>query len=455
MSAPSVTSSGSTSLCLGSSVTLSVPTGYSSYLWSDGSTTNSIAPNATGNYSVTVTNADGCSATSASTSVTVNTPPTVGITSTGTGAICAGASELLSATPGMSSYQWYKDGTAIVGATSSSYTAGDAANYSVSVVDTNGCSSLSTSYTITSASAPTAMITNSGSSVLCSGDSTTLSAPLGMSSYLWSDGSTGQSIVISQSGSYSVTVTNASGCSATSSATTITTSTMSAPSVTSSGPVEFCTGGDVILALPLGYAGFLWNNGSNYSQVTVTSSGNYFAQVMNANGCIAYSDTVTVIVQPLPPTPSISYTANDTIMTSSEPVGNQWYFNGNIMQGETGQTIRPLNQGNYSVRIIDSNGCEGDMSTMQFYNSIGLEENLADHIRLYPNPTQGRVTLELNQFEAASLKVIDATGRIVILSEGCTGECELDLSETGTGMYQILLITKDGRQVVKSIIVSR
>ena len=109
MSAPSVTSSGSTSLCLGSSVTLSVPTGYSSYLWSDGSTTNSIAPNATGNYSVTVTNADGCSATSASTSVTVNTPPTVGITSTGTGAICAGASELLSATPGMSSYQWYKD----------------------------------------------------------------------------------------------------------------------------------------------------------------------------------------------------------------------------------------------------------------------------------------------------------------------------------------------------------
>jgi len=32
-----------------------------------------------------------------------------------------------------------------------------------------------------------------------------------------------------------------------------------------------------------------------------------------------------------------SYTANDTLMTSSEVTGNQWYFNGNMMPGETGQ----------------------------------------------------------------------------------------------------------------------
>ena len=120
----------------------------------------------------------------------------------------------------------------------------------------------------------------------------------------------------------------------------------------------------------------MWNNGSGFSQIVVSTSGDYYAQVMNSDGCSINSDTVTVTVFPTPPTPSISYTANDTLMTSSEVNGNQWYFNGNMMPGETNQTLRPLNLGNYSVRIVDSNGCEGEMSAMQFYNSIGLEEQL-------------------------------------------------------------------------------
>ena len=157
---------------------------------------------------------------------------------------------------------------------------------------------------------------------------------------------------------------------------------------------------------------------------------------------------------PTPPTPSISYTANDTVMTSSEATGNQWYFNGNMMPGETGQTLRPMNLGNYSVRIIDTNGCEGDMSAMQFYNSIGMEENLADQIALYPNPTQGRVTLELNQLEVASLRVVDHWS-YNIEQNGCSGICHLELSDASPGGYQLILITIDGRQVIKPIILAR
>ena len=95
------------------------------------------------------------------------------------------------------------------------------------------------------------------------------------------------------------------------------------------------------------------------------------------------------------------------------------------------------------------------MSAMQFYNSIGLEESLADQIKLYPNPTQGRVTLELNHLEVASLRVVDATGRTVLDRKGCTGVCELDLSETGSGMYQIIMITTDGKQVIKPVVVNK
>ncbi|MDA8577137.1 T9SS type A sorting domain-containing protein, partial [Schleiferiaceae bacterium] len=452
---PSISSSGSTTLCSGSNVTLSVPTGYSSYLWSNGATTSATSVSASGNYSVTLTNADGCSTTTSATAVTVNTPPTATIISTGTGAICAGASETLSATSGMSSYQWYANGTAITGATSATYTANASGNYSVSVVDANGCSDISTSYSITNAAAPVATITNAGSSVLCSGGSATLSAPSGMSSYLWSDGSTSQSITTSTAGNYTVTVTNAGGCSATSPTTVISTSQITAPTVTSNGALEFCDGGVVSLAVPTGYISFMWNNGSNFSQITATTSGDYYAQVMNADGCTAYSDTVTVEVFPTPPTPSISYTANDTLMTSSEVTGNQWYFNGNMMPGETGQTLRPLNLGNYSVRVVDNNGCEGDMSAMQFYNSVGFEEALANQIRLFPNPTSGAVTLELGAVKVASVRIYDARGRLLESISSCPSNCRLELGSFEDGMYQLVVHTEEGITITKPVVLQK
>ena len=448
---PSISSSGSTTFCSGSNVTLSVPTGYASYLWSNGATTSATSVSISGSYSVTLSNADGCSTTTTATSVTVNTPPIANITSTGTGAICAGASETLTATSGMSGYQWYTNGTAIIGATGAAYTANAAGNYSVGVVDANGCSALSTAYGITNAAPPISTITNSGANILCADDSTTLLAPSAMSSYLWSDGSTSQSITTSTAGNYTVTVTNAGGCSATSTAAVISTSQITAPTVTSNGALEFCDGGVVSLAVPTGYSSFMWNNGSNFSQITATTSGDYYAQVMNADGCTAYSDTVTVEVFPTPPTPSISYTANDTLMTSSEVTGNQWYFNGNMMQGETGQTLRPLNLGNYSVRVVDSNSCEGDMSAMQFYNSIGMNEQLLSSlIGVYPNPTTGYITIDFGSVDVAIVELRDMLGRIVSVHSAPNNLLRLDVSDQPAGIYMLLITTRNGEVLQKT-----
>ena len=132
--------------------------------------------------------------------------------------------------------------------------------------------------------------------------------------YLWSNGDTTQTITISTSGSYDVTVTNTSGCSATSGSTLITTSQVTVPTVVASGVTEFCEGGDVILAIPSGFASYTWNTGSGFSQLTATQSGSYFATVSNTDGCTVNSDTVIVTVFPTPLTPSISYAANDTVM---------------------------------------------------------------------------------------------------------------------------------------------
>ena len=444
----SISNASSLEFCEGDSVVLSGPTGMN-YAWSTGESTSSITVSNTETVGLTVTNTDGCSAALTAVDVTVNQVPNLTVTNGGNLEFCFGGSVNLQASGGFASYAWSN------GSTNQNIIATTAGNYTVTGTTSDGCSTTSSATAVTVNANPVATITNAGSSVLCAGDSTTLSAPSGMSSYLWSNGETTASITTSAAANYNVTVTNADGCSATSSSIAIITSQITAPSVTSNGPLEFCDGGSVSLAVPMGYSSFMWNNGSGFSQITATTSGDYYAQVMNADGCSATSDTVTVEVFPTPPTPSISYTAYDTVMTSSEATGNQWYFNGSMMPGETGQTLRPMNLGNYSVRIVDTNGCEGDMSAMQFYNSIGMEENLADQIALYPNPTQGRVTLELNQLEVASLRVVDATGRTVIDREGCTGVCELDLSETGSGMYQIIMITTDGKQVIKPVVVSK
>ena len=199
----------------------------------------------------------------------------------------------------------------------------------------------------------------------------------------------------------------------------------------------------------------MWNNGSNFSQITATTSGDYYAQVMNADGCTAYSDTVTVEVFPTPPTPSISYTANDTLMTSSEVTGNQWYFNGNMMPGETGQTLRPLNLGNFSVRVVDTNGCEGDMSAMQFYNSVGFEEALANQIRLFPNPTSGAVTLELGAVKVASVRIYDARGRLLESVSSCPSNCRLELGSFEDGMYQLVVHTEEGITITKPVVLQK
>ncbi|MBC8034759.1 MAG: T9SS type A sorting domain-containing protein, partial [Chitinophagaceae bacterium] len=113
------------------------PAGFS-YLWSNGATTQSINVTSSGNYSVTVTNANNCSAASAVTSVTVNAPPPVPvITQTGNTLFSSSST----------GNQWYFNGTIITGAIAASYTYTVGGDYSVTVTNAAGCSSSSTMFT--------------------------------------------------------------------------------------------------------------------------------------------------------------------------------------------------------------------------------------------------------------------------------------------------------------------
>ncbi|MCF8424524.1 MAG: lamin tail domain-containing protein [Bacteroidia bacterium] len=203
-----ITASGATTFCQGGNVTLTANSG-SSYLWSNGATTQSISATTTDSYTVRVIDAAGtCTNTSSATVVTVNALPTASFSANGSTTFCQGDNVTLTANSG-SSYLWSN------GATTQSISATTAGTYSVRVTNANGCSANSSLQTIVVNSLPAASVSANGSTSLCNGGNVVLTAN-SANSYLWSNGATAQSISVNTAGSYSVQVTDANGCSNTS-----------------------------------------------------------------------------------------------------------------------------------------------------------------------------------------------------------------------------------------------
>ena len=131
----------------------------------------------------------------------------------------------------------------------------------------------------------TPTITAGGPTTFCAGGSVTLtSSP--RTTYLWSNGATTPSINVTTSGSYTVKVTNASGClSAPSAATIVTVNALPAtPTITAGGPTTFCAGGSVTLTSSP-EATYLWSNGATTQSINITTAGSYSVRVKNASGC--------------------------------------------------------------------------------------------------------------------------------------------------------------------------
>lgn len=446
---PSIT--GNTSICQGTSTTLAA-LGGTSFLWNNGSSSQAISVSNAGVYSVTVTDANGCS-NSTSATVSVNPLPTVTIA--GNTTICAGSSTTLTAS-GADSYQWS------TGATGTSITVTNGGTYTVTGTSTNGCQNTAAatvtvnptyngvpvsqaicegnSYnffgtmlneagtytqngttmagcdsvvnlTLTVNPLPTATI--SGNTIFCEGNNTTLTAT-GGASYLWNDGTTTSSISVANGGAYSVTVTDANGCSNTSS-TTVTVNPR--PNIVINGNSSFCQGSSTTLTA-IGADSYLWSTGSSNASIPVYNAGSYSVTGTSAAGC-TNSASVTVAVNPvynIPVTEAIcqgnSYnffgqnlatsgrythtlqtpagcdsTINLTLTVNPLPTatisGNTTFCeggnttltaNGGVSytwsNGANTSAITVTNAGTYGVTVTDANGCTNTASTTVTVNTL-------------------------------------------------------------------------------------
>ncbi len=254
---PTISASGPTTFCFGGSVTLTASTG-ASYLWSNGATTPSITVSQPGNYSVAVTNESGCSSVSANTTVAVYTNPLTNVLASGPTTFCSGSSVTLTSNASTGNV-WS------TGETSQSITVSQSGNYSVTVTNSNGCSTISTITTVTVNASQVATITASGPTSFCNGGSVILTSSSATGN-VWSTGETSQSITVSQTGNYSVTATDAGGCSAVSANTNVTVNTtpVLTPIVTASGSTTLCQGGNLGLSVAAMGGSSLRFNGSNY-----------------------------------------------------------------------------------------------------------------------------------------------------------------------------------------------
>ena len=204
-------------------------------------------------------------------------------------------------------------------------------------------------------------IVNLGSDTTQCGGTVTLDAANSGSSYLWSTGATTQTIMVSVSGNYSATVTNASGSSSDTIAVTI--ETLPTASISAGGTTTFCAGDSVILS---GNVGGIWSTGASTSSITVFSAGTY--SVTNANSCgSTTSNAISVSVNPLPTASTISAGGTTTFCTGdsvilSGNVGGTW------STGASTSSITVLSAGTYSV--TNANSCGSTTS-----NTISVIEN--------------------------------------------------------------------------------
>lgn len=264
-----------------------------SYLWSNGQTTPTATGLAAGTYQVTVTDDAGCIETA---SVTLTDPPQIQIVivsithvechGDNTGAITVAASN------GTEPYTYLWDN----GQTGPSLVNLPAGTYVVTVTDANSCQA-TLSIEINE---PEPLEVDAGpDQTICAGETATLTAT-GGDTYLWSTGETTATIVVAPLVTTTYSVTAFSECGQ--GTDDVTVFVEEGPIVDLGQDIEVCLGEEVTLDAGLfANVSYLWSTGATTQIITVTAAGNYAVIVTNLeNGCSS-TDTVAVILNPLPP----------------------------------------------------------------------------------------------------------------------------------------------------------
>jgi len=411
-----------------------------SFLWSNGETTQSIINLAPGLYTVTVTDNSDCTAQQSVIVGAFGCPEItfdVFILDAGCFGICSGAIdlEINGGTPAYT-YIW-SNGLSTEDA--SGLCAGD---YSVTIIDANGCAANDGPYIIEE---PDSLIVNAGSTDETGpdvNDGTAWAAPTGGSppyTYAWSNGSVDSLITGLEPGEYSVVITDANICTANETVTVDSFTCYLTSVITHNTCNQSCDGQiEVTLVNAVEPVTYLWNNGNTTSIIDSLCAGTYGVVAQDASGCSAVQSYTVAQPDEIAPnagsTDETSPGAGDGTAWAS-PTGGTPPYSYLWVNGSTDSLITNLIPGTYLVTVTDANNCQGiDSVEVNPFICEGLVQSG------FINPTCNN-----NCNGAAGAVLLGGIGPVTYLWN--TGDTTNNITNLCTGLYE-LTITDVGQNCI-------
>lgn len=340
---PVVNLGNDTAICSDSTIVFDAQVGVS-WIWDNGSTSQSIVTNVGGDYSVIVTDFNGCIGLDTIT-LQINSLPIVDLGNDTS--ICADSTIALDAQIGA---EWLWNTSSI----NQSITANVTGDYSVMVTDLNGCVGYDTVALLMNAS-PIVDLGNDTS--ICVDQSIVFDAVIGVG-WMWNTGDVTESIVTNTGGQYDVTVVDLNGCVG---YDTIVLTTHDLPIVDLGNDTAICVDSLVEFTANVGVQ-WIWDSGESTQMISTNAAGDHSVIVTDVNGCVNY-DTITLTIHNLPIVDLGSDTAicMDSAVVFKANIGVGWLWN----TGAITDFVSANSTGDYSVIVVDSNGCVG-------YDTISL-----------------------------------------------------------------------------------
>jgi gliding motility-associated-like protein len=364
---PSTISGGPIPVCAGGSVTLQSDSVYTSYLWSDNSTGNTVTVTQPANYTMTGTDAAGCEYISNTINVTFNPPAPTTITASGPVSFCPGGSVTLTSDSVYNAYLWND------GSTTNAITVSQSGTFTLGGTGAGGCQYISNTITVTENPNPVVtLVASADESCFNAGDgSITVTSTVGSPAfiYVWSDGQSTATASNLSAGTYDVTITDANQCSATGSYSINTPAELllALNTLTNASCYQY-TDGSVTIDItggttPYNYA---WSDGSNGASLQQVGAGTYDVTVSDAHNCSVTSSFI--ITEPQEITfPSLVF---DTIKFGTtiqlnldvQPAGGSYSYHwnpGNYLScTDCGSPFfSAIRNSEYDITVTDAGGC--------------------------------------------------------------------------------------------------